>query len=106
MKKIAWIILFSVLQMNLCRVAVAKSHSFDDLAILVVSCDKYSELWDNFFNLMYKNWPSLKDSESNVPIYLIANSKKFSDSRVQTIQIPNEISWSDNVLKALDPNAK
>jgi len=79
-----------------------KSSNFDDLSILVVSCDKYSELWDNFFQLLFKNWPELKLNEKNIPIYLISNNKKFSNSRVQPIQIPHEISWSDNVIKALE----
>jgi len=75
---------------------------FNNLTILVSSCDKYSSLWDPFFVSLFKEWPSLMQENRNVPIFLIANSKKFSNPRVKTINIPHEISWSDNMISAVD----
>lgn len=75
--------------------------SFEDLSIIVFSCDKYQELWNGFFGLLFKKWPSLKGANSYVPIYLVSNSKQFDDPRVITIKNENEKSWSDNALNVL-----
>lgn len=32
----------------------AVEHTDKDLSLVVLSCDKYSELWDNFFKLLYR----------------------------------------------------
>lgn len=76
--------------------------NFSNLTILVSSCDKYSPLWDPFFTLLFKQWPSLQTNNQSIPIYLVSNSKIYPEQRVQTITIPNEKSWSDNMLLALD----
>lgn len=75
---------------------------FEDLTILVSSCDKYSPLWDPFFVSLFKQWPSLMHDNRELPIMLIANNKSFPNPRVKTINIPNEISWSDNMITALN----
>lgn len=79
----------------------SKHKSFEDLSIVVFSCDKYHELWAPFFEMLFKNWPSLKASNVHVPIYLVANSKKYDDPRVVTLLNQNEKSWSDNALAVL-----
>lgn len=78
------------------------SHVFDDLSIVVFSCDKYQELWKPFFEMLFKNWPSLQNKNAHVPIYLVANSQKYDDPRIITINIQNEKSWSDNALTVLE----
>lgn len=83
------------------NVASAPQVYFEDLSIVVFSCDKYQELWAPFFELLFKNWPSLKTSNAQVPIYLVANAQKYDDPRVTTINIQNEKSWSDNALTVL-----
>lgn len=80
----------------------AEKNQFKDLSVLVLSCDKYAELWDPFFTLLYRHWPELKTDNKDLPLYLIANSKRYNDPRVQMINIQNEKSWSDNMLFALD----
>ncbi|PCH56648.1 MAG: hypothetical protein COC15_02860 [Legionellales bacterium] len=76
-------------------------YHFDDITILVPSCDKYSPLWEPFFTLLFKNWPSLLTHNNNVPIVLIGNNKTYKSQRITNVSIPNEISWSDNVLEAI-----
>jgi len=66
-------------------------------AILVVSCDKYSDLWDPFFELFFKFWP---DCPFN--IYLLSNYKITNYQKVKTINIGEDISWSDNLYKGLN----
>lgn len=75
---------------------------FDNLTILVSSCDKYAIFWPPFFTSLFKQWPSLLNENNAVPILLVANSKSYIDPRVKNINIPNETSWSDNMLIALE----
>lgn len=66
-------------------------------AILVISCDKYSDLWQAFFELYWKNWPSCP-----YRVYLGSNTKKFSgDKRVTTILSGKDIDWSTSFKKIL-----
>lgn len=85
-----------------CCSAVFAQPTFNNVTILVSSCDKYAPLWDPFFTSLFRHWPSLTSVNQNIPILLIANKKVFVSSRVQTINIPHEKSWSDNMLAALD----
>jgi hypothetical protein len=78
-----------------------ESPKFKDVTILVSSCDKYAELWDPFFTLLFKNWPDLNTINQDVPIVLISNKIAYLNPRVKNMQIPNEKSWSDNILEAL-----
>lgn len=71
-------------------------------SIVVSSCDKYSALWQPFFTALESNWPELNSSNKNIGIYLIANVKQYNNARVKTLNIPNERSWSDNMLSALE----
>ena len=80
----------------------AEQPKFDNLTILISSCDKYSIFWPPFFTSLFKQWPSLLNTNKNVPIYLVANRKSYVDPRIETINIYNEVSWSDNMLHALE----
>lgn len=77
------------------------SPKFNNITILVTSCDKYAELWDPFFTLLFKSWPDLNTVHKDIPIILISNKIAYQNPRVQNVQIPNEKSWSDNMLEAL-----
>lgn len=68
-----------------------------NLAILVLSCDKYSGLWDLFFSRWYKFWP---DCEHRV--YLLSNQKIYQDQRITTICTGEDKDWSSNLQFALD----
>ncbi len=88
----------------LCLVSInlyASPVEFNNLTILVSSCDKYASFWPPFFNSLYKNWPSLQTVNKQVPIFLVANKKSFFDPRITMINIYQERSWSDNMLHAL-----
>ncbi len=80
----------------------AEPAKFTDLTIVVSSCDKYAPLWEPFFASLFKQWPSLNTDNKQVPILLIANSQQYSHPRVNMVNIPQEISWADNMLTALD----
>jgi hypothetical protein len=80
----------------------SSENKIDDVSIIVSSTDKYSELWDPFFNLLFSHWKSLNSVNKNLPIYLISNKKFYKNNRIQNIRIPQEKSWSDNMLVTLE----
>lgn len=68
-----------------------------NLAILVVTCDKYSDLWPIFFELKRKYWRNCE-----YKTYIGSNYKICDEDGVETICIGNDISWADNVKKMLE----
>ena len=68
-----------------------------NIAVLVVSCDAYSDLWDPFFKLFFKYW-----SDCPHKIYLSSNYKKYDHPNVISVK-SNEISdWSSELKIALN----
>jgi hypothetical protein len=67
-----------------------------DIAILVVSCDKYSDMWRPFFNLFKKNW-----ADCPFRVYLITNHQTPNFPGVTTIPVGEDRSWSDSIITAL-----
>lgn len=68
----------------------------DKFAVLVISCDKYSDLWEPFFNLFFRFWP---DCPFNV--YLLSNKHKIELPKVKNLLVGDDISWADNLTKAV-----
>jgi hypothetical protein len=69
-----------------------------NLAILVVSCDAYHDLWQPFFNCFFKYW-----IDCPFPVYLGANFKSYyDDKRVQTILVGQDLDYSTNLLTMLE----
>jgi hypothetical protein len=67
------------------------------VSILVVSCDKYSDLWQPFFGIFWKRW-----QDCPYPVYLGSNHKTYPDDRVTTITIGQDISWTTGLSQMLD----
>ncbi len=70
-----------------------KNYNID---ILVISCDSYSDVWPYFFNYFFEHW-----DECPLDIYLLSNEKSYNDRRIKMINVKKDISWSDNLSKAL-----
>jgi len=68
----------------------------NDIAVLVVSCDSYSDLWNPFFTFFRRFWP-----DCPYPLYLLSNYKNAPDPEVAVIKIGEDISWADNLQKGL-----
>lgn len=68
-----------------------------DYSILILSCDKYSSLWQPFFLRFNKYWPNKKE-----PRYLITNHKEPIYENTKTICIGEDVDWSSNLLRALE----
>ncbi len=69
----------------------------NNTALIIVSCDKYADLWKPFFHLLFYYWPELP-----FPVYLISNYLLHTDSRVTTIAVGKDESWSHGLLTAMD----
>lgn len=67
-----------------------------DTAILVVSCDKYWDLWRPFFNGFRKYWPDCPYKR-----YLGTGIRKFEDTGVTTIAVGPDVSYTDNLRAML-----
>lgn len=68
----------------------------ETLSILVISCDKYFEIWPIFFKLFFKYWP-----DCPFKIYLSTNEMDYTDPRIQVIKVGEDISWGSNLKSAL-----
>ncbi|BAL83440.1 hypothetical protein SELR_17320 [Selenomonas ruminantium subsp. lactilytica TAM6421] len=67
------------------------------LAILILSCDNYEDLWKPFFENFKKMWP-----DCDKRIYLITNHKRFDEESVISLEVGDDISWGSNLLGALE----
>lgn len=68
------------------------------LVILVVSCDKYSDVWPPFFGLFEKFWP-----DCPFQIYLLTNYiSSVPYHGVKCISVGKDISWSANLIQCLN----
>lgn len=70
--------------------------STHSVAVLVVSCDKYADLWRPFFDLFFRYW-----SDCPFPVYLLSNTATVDIANVRGVPVGPDVSWSDNLLRAL-----
>jgi len=66
------------------------------VAFVVVSCDKYSDLWMPFFHFLDEHW-----SDCPYSVYLITNKMSFDHPGVKVIRVGEDRSYSDNIALAL-----
>jgi len=68
-----------------------------EIPILVISCDKYSDLWKPFFSIFWQRWP-----DCPYPVYLGSNYKTYRDERVRPIPVGKDQSWAQGLRRMLD----
>jgi len=68
-----------------------------DISLVIVSCDKYKDLWDSFFYFFKKYW-----SNCSLQTYLITNFIDYKGIDVVTIQIGDDKSYTENLLSAIE----
>jgi len=73
------------------------TNNSSSIGVVVVSCDNYSDLWEPFFSLFKRFW-----QDCQFPVYLISNYKEYKTQGVISIPVGEDVSWSDNLLTALD----
>lgn len=79
----------------------ADDVTFDDLTIIISSCDKYQECWTPCCTLLHRYWPGLKTTHKNVPVVLITNELDFTFPGIQTFKTGSDKSWTDNLMAVL-----
>jgi hypothetical protein len=66
-------------------------------ALIVLTCDNYSDLWPMFIHFFEKYWMDCPYDK-----YFITNNKSIPDSSFKCIKIGKDESWSDGLLKAIN----
>ncbi len=69
----------------------------DKAAMFMLSCDKYSDLWEDFFNLKERFWP-----DCPYKWYLVTESKDFDRKDVTMIKCGKELDWAGRLRFALN----
>lgn len=70
------------------------SQSF---AVLVLSCDKYADVWPAFFKCFRENFPA-----GDWPVYLGSNTQKCNEPGVVTILSGSDPDWSTSYKRILE----
>jgi NAD dependent epimerase/dehydratase family len=65
-------------------------------AVVIASCDAYSETWKPYEILLEKFWP-----ECPFRVYLMSNEAVFSSPRMTNILVGTDASWSSNLAVVL-----
>jgi len=72
-------------------------ESAPTFALLVVTCDKYSDLWNLFVGQFRRYWP-----DCALPKYILTNETTAQFDGFTNLRIGGDVSWSDNLSCALD----
>jgi len=67
------------------------------LTVLVLSCDKYCDLWYPFFYCLKKYWP-----DCPYRIVLGSNTKIYKSNIIKTILSGSDLNWSTSLKKLLE----
>lgn len=67
------------------------------VAILVITCDKYSDFWEPCAQIFNKFWPNCPYDK-----YLMSNHKDFVNDDFKNIKVGDDKSWSHGLKLCLD----
>ncbi|AXX91784.1 hypothetical protein CPU12_11505 [Malaciobacter molluscorum LMG 25693] len=76
---------------------MVQENSFKDTALIVLSCDGYSDLWITFIDTFFDNWANCPFS-----IYILSNTKKCEDKRIKTLLSGDDVDWSSSLRKGIE----
>jgi hypothetical protein len=68
-----------------------------DVAVLVVSCDRFQDLWHPFFTCFFKYWP-----DCPFAVYLGSNLARYEHVQVRPILVGKDLDYSSNLLAMID----
>lgn len=66
------------------------------VALVVLSCDTYSDLWPMFFYFFEKNWP-----DCSLDKYIVTNNITTPNTDFKFLCIGKDSSWSDTLIKSI-----
>ena len=69
----------------------------NDFAVLVVSCDRYEDMWNPFFAFFNKFW-----NDCPFKVYLTSNTKKINIEGITVLDTGFVSDWSSELADALD----
>lgn len=68
------------------------------ITMLILSCNKFSDLWDGHVQQLEKYWPN-----RNIETYIVTDKKSEKKySNVKVFSAGDDVEWSDRLLKALE----
>jgi len=67
-----------------------------DIAIIILSCDKFKVTWNPCIDHLFNVWP-----DCSYPIYLLNNFIHSKDERVKDLMVGQDLNWSDTLKKGL-----
>lgn len=67
------------------------------ITMLLLSCDNYSDLWDDFFNLKERFWP-----DCEYKWYVVTETKDYTRNQVGVIKCGRELNWAGRLRYALN----
>tara|TARA_B110001450_G_scaffold2217_1_gene2516 strand:+ start:8484 stop:9230 length:747 start_codon:yes stop_codon:yes gene_type:complete len=67
-----------------------------DIAIVILSCDKFKVTWKPCFDHLFNVWP-----DCSYPVYLLNNFIPSKDERVKNLLVGEDLNWSDTLKKGL-----
>ena len=68
-----------------------------DVSAVVVSHDRYADVWPGFFSLLFRFWPDLP-----YRLYLVSNDLPFLDEQITSLCVGDDLSWSETLARGLD----
>ena len=71
--------------------------SQDHISFFVLSCDKYSDLWEDFFCLKEKFWP-----DCPFEWHVVTESNECKHTGIKTIKCGKELNWTGRIKKACE----
>ena len=78
-------------------IAIPAADGRSATAILVISCDRYADLWPYFFGCFFEYWP-----DCPYRLVLGTNRLRYDDPRVATICIGEDKDYSSNLAAMLE----
>lgn len=69
----------------------------NQLGIFIISCDKYSDIWNPFFKMFFKYW-----ADCIYPIYLCSDSLTYNHFNVKSITVGTGLTWSQCLKYGLE----
>jgi hypothetical protein len=72
------------------------NNNSTNVAFLVVSCDKYKDLWEPFFKTFFKFW-----KDCTYKLYLASNYEEYPDEKVTNISFGEDKDYSTNLINIL-----
>lgn len=72
-------------------------NNISKIAVLVISCDKYSDLWEPCTKMFSKFWPDCEYDK-----FIVSNFKDCNQIGFSNLQIGNDRTWSHGLKMAIE----